>query len=322
MRIRNSRPPFRIPSPPNPLSRSRCHLRGSLLSGDPFLVEDTSRLMGWSCYPLKHPACQAVVERSGGELQKVVADEINSKKLGDKDKGRYHSVLENSSKVMGGNHGRQGNGAKGLYLSTADHGYRNASGTRVNFSTTLPSAPSQMGETEEELQFKRRKLACHLEKEMEKDAQEDGSSVEKMEMPKNSKQEPAKEETSNKKTRTVYCVMKCEFFIPSDDDRSGGDGAHEEMALEETVSRLNEMVERGFEGSNESGGYNSLTFAQMSGRGHKGNNESGDCNRFTEFKEKQIKKVGRPRKIKDVTAGRIDGNGEVQKRKRGRPRKI
>lgn len=305
MRIRQSRPPFPFPSPPDPLSRSR-HLRGSLSSGeeDPFLVEDTSRLMGWSCYPLNNPACQAVEEGSRRELQQVVSQEANSINFEGKDNVTYHSIRENSSQVSGGKHGGQGNEAKDLFLPTASHEYVNASGTGVNFATTLPCPASQIGEG---LQFKKRKLAYHSKRGLGKDAEEDEISVEKM-------------ETCNR-TETIYCVMKCEFSIPSDDDRFGGDGVQEKMALEETGSRLKEVAGRGFKGSSESGGCNSFSFTEMLGRGHKGSNESEDFNSFTEFTVKQTKKRGRPRKIRDLTDDRTDGCMEMNKRMKGRPKK-
>ncbi|GLT45959.1 hypothetical protein SLA2020_197520 [Shorea laevis] len=52
--------------------------------------------------------------------------------------------------------------------------------------------------------------------------------------------------------RTICCVMKCEYFIPSDKDRFEGYRRQSEMALE-TVSQLKGMLRRGSKGEHQSG---------------------------------------------------------------------
>ena len=63
MRIRNNHPPFPPASLPYPTSRST-HFppRKGLYFDDHFLVQETNRQIGWSCYPLKNPACQVTEE--------------------------------------------------------------------------------------------------------------------------------------------------------------------------------------------------------------------------------------------------------------------
>ncbi|XWS52455.1 hypothetical protein CRYUN_Cryun11dG0071900 [Craigia yunnanensis] len=112
MRIRNSRPPFPSPSLPDPTSRSTClPSQNGINFDDRFLVQETNCQIGWSCYPLKNPACQVTEEGACSELKKVITMEIRPINCQDKKKGKSYCMQEKSSQALGQQHEAQANEA-------------------------------------------------------------------------------------------------------------------------------------------------------------------------------------------------------------------
>ncbi|GAV71109.1 hypothetical protein CFOL_v3_14603 [Cephalotus follicularis] len=100
MRIRNSRPPFPIPCPPDILSRrSHLHSRRGSRFDDCFLVEE-ARNIGWSCYPLKKPISQDVEENQPHDELQLITREMEAINNEDEEIGKKHCMPEKSSQVI------------------------------------------------------------------------------------------------------------------------------------------------------------------------------------------------------------------------------
>ncbi|XVE78819.1 hypothetical protein DITRI_Ditri14bG0008500 [Diplodiscus trichospermus] len=252
MRIRNSRPPFPLPSLPDPTSRfmhlpSRfMHLpsRNAPYFDDRFLVQETSRQIGWSCYPLKNPACQATEEGACGKLKKVITVEIRPIKFQDKKKGKIYCMQGKSSPVLGGQHEAQANEAdEGIKpcVPTYYQEYGNASSSAVNFDLAEPFASSDQGG---EVPFKNKKQTYQLETEITSNKKEDAIPEKKMELGNISLQD-VEDENGSKSTGTIRCPTNCEYFIPPDNEGFEGLRMQEGMDLVYTVAEMQEKPRRG-----------------------------------------------------------------------------
>ncbi|XVF69716.1 hypothetical protein PTKIN_Ptkin11bG0104600 [Pterospermum kingtungense] len=221
----------------DPTSRSaRPPSRNGLYSDDRFLVEETNRQIGWSCYPLKNPACQVTEEGECGELKKVTTMEIRPINCQDKKKGKSCCMQEKSSQALGGRHEAQDNEGIEPCVSTSYRKDGNGSSLAVNFDIAQPFASSELGV---EQPYKKKKQTYQLQTEKTKDKMEDAIPEKNMEPGMTSEQD-VEYESGSKSNRTICCPTNCECFIPPDNEGFEEHRLYEVMILEDNTLERSE----------------------------------------------------------------------------------
>ncbi|KHG07780.1 Saccharopine dehydrogenase protein [Gossypium arboreum] len=217
MRIRNSRPPFPLPSVSDPTSRftHRLPSGNGLYFDDRFLVQETNRQIGWSFYHLKHAARQVSEEGPCGELNKAM--------------GGPHEAWAN----------RAHEGSE-PYLFIKDNKDGNTSSGAVNFDIAQPFTSYELGG---EVSDKKKKQICLLETEMARGRKEDAILEKKMELG-NVSEKSIEDEYGSKRTRTLFCPTNCEYFFLPENEGFEGYGMQGGMSFEDMVVETKEKPRR------------------------------------------------------------------------------
>ncbi|XP_040941776.1 uncharacterized protein [Gossypium hirsutum] len=245
MRIRNSRPPFPLPSVSDPTSRftHRLPSGNGLYFDDRFLVQETNRQIGWSFYHLKHAARQVSEEGPCGELNKVLTMETRPINCQDKEKRKSYCMQEKSSQAMGGPHEARANRAdegSEPYLFIKDNKDGNTSSGAVNFDIAQPFTSYELGG---EVSDKKKKQICLLETEMARGRKEDAILEKKMELG-NVSEKSIEDEYGSKRTRTLFCPTNCEYFFLPENEGFEGYGMQSGMSFEDIVVETKEKPRR------------------------------------------------------------------------------